>query len=185
MRVQRKGKKVTATSITIAALLLAPVLLLSASYLQSWWPFEQAEQKDTVPTIRDVNSVDYSGPTEEDIEYSQEGKKNSSENANTESEQQSVAVGVSFAKAVGDNVEVRAFTPSVIEGDGTCTAKFTNEGSSITQSSKAFIDSTSSQCQPIIVPVSKFDKSGSWSLVLSYKSPASTGSSEPIEVTIP
>lgn len=194
MQVTKKiSHKKTISTIIISVMVLSVLAYGYFSYSKSWWPFEQSAQNNTESTSRGVNSIDYSGPTDEDIEHSQDGKKNSTETPNeglesdkdNTSAKTSASIGIAFADVVNSSVEIRAFTPSVIEGDGKCTAQLTKGSTEVTESSSAFIDSTSSQCQPIIIPISKFNQSGSWSLVVMYDSSTSRGISDSISVVLP
>lgn len=186
------GKKIAIASGIVLLLLLSYGGL---SYSQSWWPFSNGNNASISEEDKPkaVNEVNYDPPTQEEIDRSQDGKKNSAANEQedtegkkeTDSSKNSVSIGIAFADVVGNNVEIRAFTPSVIEGDGKCTAQLTKSSAKVTESSSAFIDSTSSVCQPIAIPVSKFKQSGSWSLVVMYDSSTSKGISDSISVVIP
>lgn len=159
------------------------------------WPFHSNKTplKEVAP---EVNSVDYSGPTDEDTKHSQTAKESllneggseaSEQQNNTETNSASkknVTVNISFADIFDDNLEIRAFTPTVIEGNGTCTATVSKQGTqTITKTSKAFVDSSSSICQPIYIPKSQLP-TGAWNVSVTYKSPTHQGSSgqTPVEV---
>ena len=182
----------------IPLILLAVLVLLAGAaalaYTQQWWPF--ATQESSI-----VDGVDYGPPTEEEVQNSQNAKKDileedettqdgsgdsTSESGNENSTTlKTVSIGISYADVLEDNVEVRAFVIGVIEGTGTCTATLTRPGSQpVVKSSKAFIDASTSQCEPILIPLSTFDQSGEWALVVSYKSPTSTGESEKTIINI-
>src|SRR5690606_30873781 len=103
------------------------------AYATSLWPFQNSESESS---IRDTNSVDYGPPTDQEIEESQNAKKNNYENNGqkndeksdngdkTTTNKRSVNVGISYADVYNGNVEVRAFTGDVVE-PGTCTVKIT------------------------------------------------------------
>ncbi|MDB5162034.1 MAG: hypothetical protein JWM52_542 [Candidatus Saccharibacteria bacterium] len=137
---------------------------------------------DTNSSTRSTNDVDYSGPSSEDVSNSQNGKKSGENSATTLTE--NVMVGITFADVTGSNLEVRAFTPSVIEGDGTCTAVLTKNNETVKKSSPAFIDASSSQCRPIYIDVGEFHSKGTWKLTVEYSSPTHKGVSESSEVTV-
>ena len=169
----------------IAALL---VVYLSYGYVtKSLWPFEDNKSQGTT---KGVNEVNYDPPTQEDKQQSQEGKKNSAAPdegtsiTRDENGKQKVSIGISFADIINNQVEVRAFTPSVFEGGGICTAQFTKNSQTITATSEAFVDSTSSQCGPIYVDPARFTEKGTWSLVVSYLSNNAAGTSESIEINL-
>lgn len=151
---------------------------LALAYAQSTWPFSKsADPVSSTPQIQD------------DTTASQEGKQNGKKTDDSDSESKTtprqIEVGVSFADIINDTVEIRAFTPDVVEGDGTCTATLTKGSEKVTATSQAFIDSTSSQCRPITILLTKFQQAGNWSLTVSYKSANSQGVSESIEVQLP
>lgn len=108
--------------------ILALLAYLAYSYhSRSVWPFQQTNQTDTSSKNRDVNQVDYGPPSQEEISQSQTGKQNttnqdsSTKNNATPSPstaKKTVEVGVSFADVVDTSVEIRAFTPTIIEGGG-------------------------------------------------------------------
>jgi flagellar basal body-associated protein FliL len=180
----RNRKKIV---IVIASILV----LIAAAFLVYFFLLggnKTSEQtSDVDSTTRPTNDVDYSGASEEDVATSQDGKKNSSDNNNTEgtpAPNSNVTVGITFADVIGSNVEIRAFTPSVIEGDGKCTATLTKGTETVTQSSPAFIDATSTQCEPIYIDVAKFPSKGVWSLKVDYSSSKHKGVSEISKVTI-
>ena len=175
-------------TIATAVLLLAGATALA--YNQKWWPF-------TSPENYIIDGINYGPPTEEEIENSQNAKKDiieedenndSSENTSNNGgdfDLRKVNVGISHSEVFNGNVEIRAFVSGVVEGTGTCTATLTQSGAqTVTESKKAFIDSTTSQCEPILIPVSEFNVSGDWTLIVNYKSPTSYGESEKIIVNI-
>ena len=190
---QTKAKKRSLTPIII--LVLAVVAIAGGYFTYAFmtkgaWPFEQTETKAP------VNTVNYDKPTQEEIDHSQDGKKNSgnqqSETPSTEtpnkpsSDKKKISVGIAFAgyDADEDAVDIRAFTPDVIEGDGTCTATLTKDTAIVTKTSKAFVDSSSSQCRPILIPASEFEEKGLWSLTVTYASTGYTGASGEMNIKV-
>lgn len=186
----KKSKKKYLVLVIIIILLLIGGWLVYASTTNTW-PY--SDTSDTTPTnqteeeVRPPNSVNYDPPTKEEEATNQEGKKNSTQQQEkpTVSEGlKSVSVGVAFADVINGTVEIRAFVTQAIEGTGKCTATLTKGSLTITRSSEAFIDASSSQCRPIIIPLSEF-QSGSWKLSVSYLSNTHKGTSEVLEVTVP
>lgn len=170
-----------------AGLLLSLVTLayIGYAYNTSHWPFIK-ESFLSNPEIA-LDSTDYKSPTQEDINASQDAKKNADNekvHENHTKVKKSVPVGVTFADVYNENVEIRAFTPAVIESDGVCSVKLTNGSHTVNASSSGFIDAKSTQCKPIYLPLSKFPVKGTWILHVSYTSPVSEGTTEPIEVTL-
>lgn len=186
MKINKNSKKRSKIP-TFFGLIAIAVVLVTAygvmAYAQSWWPFSSY-------TPAQDNSIYYGPPTDHELEHNQDAKKDAYESKTDEQEPEtqdlkSVEVGISFADVMGDNVEIRAFIPGVVEGDGTCYATLTHQGVNVSESSKAFIDSSTSQCRPIKIPLNKFQMGGQWDLTITYKSSKSQGKSEIIEVEIP
>jgi hypothetical protein len=141
---------------------------------------------DTTDNVSD--DADYTPPGQQQIDSSQDGKKNSTpptddQNPDDETDKKTVNVGISYADIYEDNLEIRAFTNSVISGDGTCTATVKKGSQVITKSVSAFVDASSSQCRPIYIPSTQLD-SGTWQITVRFSSPTSEGTSETVEVTI-
>ncbi|MFZ1301787.1 MAG: hypothetical protein WAQ27_04425 [Candidatus Microsaccharimonas sp.] len=186
----KKGPNKIWIIVSIILFLCIATYVVYGTTTKSVWPFNTNKVTANNPSdeIRGINDVDYSPPSEEDAEQSKAGKDkltDDSGNSNTTTDgQKSVAVGVSFADLIDNKVEIRAFTPGIVEGSGTCLATLTKNNLSVTASSKAFIDSTSSQCTPIYIDVSKFQEKGVWDLTVTYTSPQAAGRSDVIEVKI-
>lgn len=136
-----------------------------------------------------ASTVDYSGPSESDINESQNAKKNADEPAtdtsppSSNSGKKTVPIAVSYADMYNDNLEIRAFISGVIEGTGTCTATATKNGTIITESTSAFIDTSTTQCNPIYINKSRLS-AGVWKVIVNFSSPDAQGTSETVEVTI-
>lgn len=144
------------------------------------------------------SSINYSPPTQTEIDSSQDSKKRATEDEATKNAQsgsktgsdikltdspRKVGVGISYANIVNDKLEIRAFADGVIEGNGTCTAKVEKGDESLSANSKAFIDVSSSICEPIYIDKSKLTP-GTWTVVVTYDSPDATGLSDTKEVMI-
>ncbi len=185
--------------IVITAVIIVVVLVTTAAYMllsgRFGWPqplFMSSNDTSvkSQDTERTVNDVDYSGPTKEDVDESQAAKEKIDQeqaddnSTQTPAQQQTVSVAVSFADVSGTNFEVRAFVPTAIEGGGTCTATLTQGSSKVQKSSEAFVDTSSSQCRPIYIPVSEFPSKGTWSLNITYASATHKGESGAFEVSL-
>lgn len=173
------------------ALLLGGGLLYA--YTQHVWPFSNPSATNKTAGNDQENSINYDPPTNQEIDEGQEAKKNNPTNEQpstdkTPSQQKKVVdVGISYADIYSSNLEIRAFTNGIIEGTGTCTATVTMknmESMRVTKSSKAFIDATSTVCEPIYIPTSQLH-SGTWQVVVVFSSPDHEGKSETVEVKVP
>ncbi len=203
MKTHQRKHRFNGQKVIIIAVALAFVLVASAGYLliakRNGWllPFvtEKSNGSTELPMEgRSVNDIDYSGPSVTDTIESQEGKKKN--NTSTSSPKKpskisssstpkvSASIAVSFADISGENFEVRAFVTTAIEGGGTCTATLTKGEYKLEQSSEAFIDTSSSQCHPIYIPLSNFPSRGTWNINITYSSETHRGESGLFEVTL-
>ena len=83
-----------------------------------------------------------------------------------------------------DAIEVGGYLDGVVESDGTCTLTATKDGASVQSTAPGISDASSTSCAGLSLPGDQLS-SGAWSVVLSYESGASRGSSDPIEVEVP
>lgn len=186
MRIRKINKKILLIISVVVLILLAGIAgYLVYAHKNSSWPFDNKNPSSSQPDSK-TNSINYNPPTKQEVESSQDGKKNSAPSSNNSNSLKTLSVVVSYAGSSDDKsgIEVDAYTPDVIEGSGICTATFTNGSSTITTQSQAMVDATTSICQPIITPLSKFNKSGTWTLTVKYASPTHSGSSSPQNVEV-
>ena len=187
MKIHRTSKKAAFLAIP-AVVVIAAATYVYFAHQNSLWPFLSTKSADT-PLV--VDGINYAPPTDQEKAASQDAKKDTSHSAentgSTSSDGKNISVGVAYAAydSAKGAVDIRAFTPDVIEGTGTCTARLTLDDITVTESSKAFVDSKSSQCEPILIQKTNFTTAGKWRLVVSYQSPTSEGSSPAMEVEVP
>ena len=183
-RTQHKNQRLFwSTAIILLAVSLGGYLVFASQ--SDIWPFAQNDNTQN----QQESEINYSPPTESEIENSQNGKKNSGDpepqNPNESDSSRNISVEITYASAAGEaQLDIRAFTPDVIEGSGTCIATLKKGPETVSASSKAFIDASSSICEPIEIPLSKFQSDGVWSLIVTYSSPTSNGTSAMMEVQI-
>lgn len=79
---------------------------------------------------------------------------------------------------------VRGFVPGIYESGGTCTATFTQGSQQVVKQSSAVKGATTTDCTPITLARADFPSAGTWTLVLSYSSTASHGSSASQTITV-
>ena len=182
MKTIEKNKK------TIKSLLLSLIVIVLitgayfiAAYSNKFWPFVA---NVTPSQSTQTNDIDYSPPTEQEKDSSQDGKKSSGDTPTPT--QDNITVDVSYAGPNNDGtaIEVRAFTTDVIEGTGTCTATLTLGSLTVTGTSKGFVDARSTICEPIEISKNQFKQSGGWKLVVTYTSPTRTGVSTETSVNV-
>lgn len=94
-------------------------------------------------------------------------------------------VGVEITTYSTAGVSVNGFATGVVEDGGTCTLTATakSDGKVLTATHPGEANATNTTCGMTIIERSKFH-SGSWTLVLSYKSATSQGGSDPLELTL-
>ncbi len=201
MRVQKQKKSIKRPLvITLSILLLLVVGWMVYAYLSKVWPFTGPERTSWSDDHNGTNSINYNPPTDQETSSSQDAKKNLPDDSDSDSStpttpdqstntspKKSTNVGISYADIYNGKLEIRAFTSTVIEGTGTCTATVVMKGMEsmrVTKSSKAFIDATSTVCEPIYVSTSELH-SGTWKVTVAFSSPDHEGTSETVEVKVP
>lgn len=97
-----------------------------------------------------------------------------------------VDVVVSWSGWVDDQtgVEVDGFVVGVVESGGTCTLTLTRGETSLSATSAAEPDASTTLCAPLYLAGADV-AAGSWDAVLSYTSASSTGVSAPAVVAVP
>lgn len=196
-----KTKTNTHHNIAITSVVIALILTLGAT---AYWmnsnnigPFSDSS-KDSSPEIRQANDVDYGPPSEGEVNNSQNAKNRileediqdnddsslESKTPSNSAKKKLATISISYADIFENNLEIRAFTPSVIEGTGECTATVSKSGSTtITKKTPAFIDASSTICRPIYIPKSQLS-TGVWTVNVNYSSPAYEGSSGPMKIEV-
>ena len=112
-------------------------------------------------------NINLNPPTQEEIDAGQ-NIKNANEEKNSNPQIADYSMTITSAKQYGQNVEIRSFISDIIKDGGTCTYTFSNDQTSFTKTSPAFADATHTNCTPLLVPVSEFPSSGTWSLSITY-----------------
>jgi hypothetical protein len=97
-----------------------------------------------------------------------------------------VAVALSYADwdATGQQVEASGFVAEKVENDGTCTLTLTRGASTIAANNPGQADATTTNCGLLTVPAAQLS-AGTWEATLSYQSPTSRGTSQPMTVVVP
>jgi len=188
MRIQKQKNRFSKKTIifTIATLITA---------VGSITLFTLANKYQQKSEANDNQSVNYEPPTEREITDSQKAKKNppkeefaneqgstSSNPPQSNTDKKSVGVGIAFADIINNQLEIRAFTNSTIEG-GECTATASKDNKKVIKKVRAFIDASSTQCEAIFIPKSELSN-GTWSIEVEFSSSNAHGKSETIEVSV-
>lgn len=98
-------------------------------------------------------------------------------------EKKNVNVIITDAGQYAEDVEVRAFIPDHYQ-DGTCTILFQKDSLSISKSSPAYRDISTTICTNPKIKRSEFSSSGEWKVTVSYESKDSKGASDPQSIII-
>jgi hypothetical protein len=93
---------------------------------------------------------------------------------------------ITYSGYVADEkaVQVGGNVTGVIESDGTCTLALTRGGRTVSASTPAEPDATTTDCAGLSVAGSQLAP-GAWQAVLTYRSKAHTGASAPVQVDVP
>lgn len=180
---QRKNKK------TIILLFSFSIIIIAIAYgfiasAYSLWPYQTKETNPQTIERKSKDDKNASDPTYPSVKNNGEDKQSSDTSGpDKNTEKVSVQVGITSASTQGSQVEVRAFVSGTIEGDGTCVATFTKNSKVVTASSKAFIDVSTTQCEPIVIDSSKLG-TGKWAISVAYQSDAHEGSSASVELNL-
>lgn len=141
--------------------------------------FYQDNDKSSV--VQNNPVINLSPPTEEESNAGNEQKEKiikqeedvAEQNSTTKNE---VSLIIVDANQYDNEVEVRAFVSNIIQ-DGTCTYTFTKDGSdTITKSSPAFADASSTPCVTLQINQSEFQNTGIWDLEVTYTNEVNEGS---------
>ncbi len=125
----------------------------------------------------------FPGPTEQELRDSEKHKEDLANNnqppGNTN---QKITVTPVITSA---NVnEVRGYISGVVEDGGTCTATYTKGATSFARTSTGIINVSNTTCPAIKTSRSDFTSTGTWSVVLTYNSPSSQGTSQPVSIEV-
>ncbi len=140
----------------------------------------------------DEYTLDESGNSETDVTIDQTDnkitviEKNDSNIAKNSSDGKNVVVPVVvYADVFGSNLEISAYVP-LVESGGTCTATITSvaSGKVTTSQGESTPGASTTDCILLTIPVSQLE-SGLQTVVVSYSSAATQGSSDATEVSVP
>ncbi|MGY1783998.1 hypothetical protein [Geodermatophilus sp. SYSU D00698] len=98
-----------------------------------------------------------------------------------------VDVVVSYAgvEPGGTALEVAGFVPGLNENGGRCVLVLSRSGQGeVSVGGEAFADAQSTSCVPLSVPIGQLS-AGTWTVRLDYRSDATSGSSNEMEVVVP
>jgi hypothetical protein len=81
-------------------------------------------------------------------------------------------------------VEAAGFVAGVVESGGTCTLQLVRDGATVTGTSTAEADATTTNCGLLAIPGDQL-QAGEWQATLSYESQTAHGASRPLPIVVP
>jgi hypothetical protein len=158
-------------------LIVAVFALLLGAAIYFWQ--NQSEKLSQTESDKPINTIDYSGPTDEEKEAGDLQKENNKSREETDGQTtppSNADIVLVDAGQYENIVEVRAYVSNIYADDGNCSVKLTNGSQTITRTSEAFKDVKTTQCGTFKIDRTEFSAAGTWNLTVSYSSPTSVGS---------
>jgi hypothetical protein len=95
-----------------------------------------------------------------------------------------VVVTVARWSEEASRAEIGGYVDGLVEDGGSCTATFTLGARSVVVSGQAFADVTTTSCGDLAAAGTQLS-TGTWTAVLSYDSPTSSGASASVSIGVP
>ena len=130
------------------------------------------------------NSINLSPPTEEEINETEEHKKNLSSERKNPGRNSQEPSSVTPIITSADQTTVRAYVSGISEDGGVCTATFSKGATSFSKQSTGFRDVNTTVCEPLHIERSEFSGGGEWTVVVSYKSSLVQGKSQEVKINV-
>ncbi len=185
-----KTKKVrTRSRYKIIALLAVPILLLAGVGYALYSRNNDAskEQQVAEEQAEDEDNIDYSPPTEKDLEknnrHKEELAENNEQTSENEGSKKSVKPQITYADVYEGNVEVNSHVPGIFENSGTCKLILSKDGETIEKTKKAVPNVSEMSCGLIKISKSKFSV-GNWNAVVEYSSAKAYGKSKSMVIEV-
>lgn len=170
MRMRSKNKSSKTKLWIIGGILLAIAIVAIALFMLR-------DNKTTSTADKTEDGIDYSPATQEEKADSDRQKEVDAGRDDTPPSNNVTPVIVD-ASQYGDEIEIRAYVPGIVEDGGTCTIKITKGQSTVTERTEALQDASNTSCVSVAIPRSEFSSAGQWSVVVSYSSAKYSGSSQ-------
>lgn len=176
-RMNHKNKKM---KISYKKYLLFTVILLIIIGGIYWISHDGKPEVTKVGNDSTGEKIDYSPPTEEDKQESDNAKQRIIDQQNqnpqtTSSGKQKVSPIITSVTVSNGNVDARGFVSGIIEEGGTCTFTFTKGLSSISKTSQGIADASVTRCAPLAFTDSSIKSGSGWSVTLKYNSVKAEG----------
>jgi len=172
-------------------LLLAVIIVMTVSVIIYFLLYRKNHHKNNM-----TDQINYNPPTQEEKKAGDRRKSevDQQEQRRTQTQpsevkpgkktnKKDVTVVITDANQYEDIIEVRAFIPDYYE-NGTCTVTFTKGTQSLTKTTPAYKDISTTICTNPLIKRSEFTENGSWYVRVSYTSGGAEGISSEQKVMI-
>jgi hypothetical protein len=180
IKIKRPNKKV--------AIITVVVLACAGIGGYALWQKHTNDDRKASGKTTNIGGINYGPPTDEDKKETEQHKKDlQQQNESQSSSASSNSSGLKQASVVityASSSEVRGYVGNAFEDGGICTATFTKDSSKVTATSSGFMDVNKTTCTPIAINQGRLT-SGSWNVVLSYRSSNYSGSSASQIINVP
>lgn len=184
-RIQRKMSKKQKIALALAVLVVLVGAYLGVAFYKHLFPF--TNKTPTYEPGTHVVNKDKSDAEKQAIDNLKNDPQDKTKNnqtdipasptVNQDSGKKEANVLITNVGVQNGTVSASGFATNVVESDGVCTYTFTNGSSKVVKTSNVLPNPTSTTCATVSFPASELPVAGTWSVVLSYSSPESAGSS--------
>lgn len=179
MQTKKRKKMILVASLLLVTLVVGGVVFAFVN--------TQPKKNQSDDPTRPINSVDYSGPTQEESAAGDTQKENNKQREQTDAQPPASNANIVLTDATQYSlvIEVRAYVSNIYEDGGNCVATFTKAGfTPINVTSHAFKDAKTTQCGAMDIERNQFPSSGEWQVAVKYSSSSASGNSEKRKVNI-
>ncbi len=172
---------------------LIVILFISAVFVAGFTIYKQnksSNNQNTDVSQETSSNINFDPPTEEEQQSGNMVKEevdtptqSQNQSPRPENQKQSVDVVITDASQYGNDIEVRAFTPDILQ-EGECVITFTKGEHSLRKNAPAHPDATTTICTNPAINRDEFPASGEWTVVVSFTSRDAQGKSESRTINI-
>ncbi len=167
------------------------IILLIFAALITWVVFQRLHTRPhpkTTPSTTTGSGGTYSPPTAQEQQAGDQQKeindqKQQAQKNSSQTGEKTVSVIITDAGQYDDKIEVRAFIPDYYQ-DGTCKITITKDSYTVSKSTPAYHDVSTTICTNPLFSRSEFPVSGQWQVVVTYTAAGAKGTSAPKNITI-
>ncbi len=173
-------------------IIISVVTLLLVVAVGTWRFSTQKNTTAKAPEPQPGSVADVSRPTTEEKQAADDQKAKNVERTDIEKQAEQTPAGqkkavtpiITFASQADANLEVGAFVPGVYEDGGTCTLTAKNGSATVTKTTTASKNATTTDCKNLVVAASEFSPKGNWDITITYQSATAQGTSQVKTVSI-